>query len=679
MLAGENGKFTMWDTNGRRSDILNALTIYLSILNELEQEYPGDAWASYPTSVKQYEFYKRAISASPEVLKDHPDFDRISPMIEQARDLFDKKDAEFSERIGLFPYDTATNPTYKKFEGNIEARARHYTSNLVKIGFVNAKREITPVGREYLSGRTRKDQLEEILPIDDVNLILLRQLLKMRVFRKTDDGTISYYCPALYSMQLLTSDETYSKDAIKIDVLTHGNEHVSPTTPACFLVDGIIDEKEFKNHIKNRKSSSAQEDYYQFYQALYQFIHSQCQSTYTELISVYNQVDKDAIKKAFLSENALVFKRGSRHLTLSEFVGKNKDSIWLHSAAKDFNSTYYNQYIASKSKIMVREYGDTLFRLLTASGVFSFDKALPELLYKDVFCEFLSASNVLSNITGSVSKAEYEAYEQGVFCQSETLSTILGLNQSDVDNILHNLQMLYGVDIESALSTDKANRLSAHVQSKYPKEKVIELLGYFSDRNNDSIIQKYVNPAADIPTIYEYIVAVAWYYVSDMDFPLLQSINLTLDGNYEPAHHAGGGAGDIVIQYSDKVVMLEATLMNKAAQKRGEWEPVLRHSINLKADNEDKEVTTFFVADELDMNTTNIWRAVASVPLQATNSTAQTDHVYIMPFTNTEVASFLAQSIKSKDILKTVRQSYDGLNYTLNNNWRAEIMQTLIA
>lgn len=32
--------------------------------------------------------------------------------------------------------------------------------------------------------------------------------------------------------------------------------------------------------------------------------------------------------------------------------------------------------------------------------------------------------------------------------------------------------------------------------------------------------------------------------------------------------------------------MLEATLMNASSQKRGEWEPVLRHSINLKVEEE---------------------------------------------------------------------------------------------
>ncbi|MGH2143839.1 AlwI family type II restriction endonuclease, partial [Enterococcus faecalis] len=91
--------------------------------------------------------------------------------------------------------------------------------------------------------------------------------------------------------------------------------------------------------------------------------------------------------------------------------------------------------------------------------------------------------------------------------------------------------------------------------------------------------------------------------------------NLTLDGEMRPLSHAAGGAGDIVIDYENLTLMLEVTLMNAQAQKRGEWEPVLRHATNLTVDNFDKNVITLFIADELDDNTVNIWRAVASVPL----------------------------------------------------------------
>ena len=133
----------------------------------------------------------------------------------------------------------------------------------------------------------------------------------------------------------------------------------------------------------------------------------------------------------------------------------------------------------------------------------------------------------------------------------------------------------------------------------------------FEDRTKDKQIKELVSPDATVPTIYEYLVGIAWYYFSGKKIDLLGSYN-------EPLIHAGGGQGDIVIYEDTRVVMLEATLMNQNSQKRGEWEPVLRHSINLKAKEEaegtGREVTTFFIADRFDANTINIWKAVASVP-----------------------------------------------------------------
>lgn len=55
--------------------------------------------------------------------------------------------------------------------------------------------------------------------------------------------------------------------------------------------------------------------------------------------------------------------------------------------------------------------------------------------------------------------------------------------------------------------------------------------------------------------------------------------------------------------------MLEVTLMNKSAQKRGKWEPVLRNSLNNKAEHMEIDTLTFFVTDELDYNMINIWRS----------------------------------------------------------------------
>ena len=141
--------------------------------------------------------------------------------------------------------------------------------------------------------------------------------------------------------------------------------------------------------------------------------------------------------------------------------------------------------------------------------------------------------------------------------------------------------------------------------------------------------------------------------------------------------HAGGGEGDIVIRYEDRVIQLEVTLMNKQAQKRGEWEPVLRHALNLKADSEPKEVFTFFIADELDRNTINIWRAVAAVSLESTRDHRQVDGAVIMPLTNGELLHLLRAGVSVDCILPEVRASFAKVPRITDAGWKEEILDRL--
>ncbi|MDM8293530.1 hypothetical protein [Faecalicoccus pleomorphus] len=46
--------FTLFETNGRRADIINAYSIYLDILDKLYKEYPSSFWAKYPNSFLQF-------------------------------------------------------------------------------------------------------------------------------------------------------------------------------------------------------------------------------------------------------------------------------------------------------------------------------------------------------------------------------------------------------------------------------------------------------------------------------------------------------------------------------------------------------------------------------------------------------------------------------------------------
>lgn len=688
--------FNLWDTNGRRSDVLNALRIYLEILREIKAEYPGERWAAYPASIAQFIFYQRAIERSPEVFKKHGKYDALVEQLGDDLPAFLSRDAAFF----LSTHDRNV------LDEAVEQRARHYTSNLVKIGLADSKRNESAVGTAFLRERIVRDPLEETLPINDTNLLLLRQLLKLRIFSKPIDGRMSFYSPCIMALLLLLANDTVDHSALMavvqgldpyldkagkafvfanigtVSAIEERLYQVQVDIPAEFQKAELLQEGEFSRYIRNRKSGHQVAVYYAFYKALYRFWQEKNEDTYGALMDVLGGREKIALQKAFGCGKA-IFDVGRGHeLTLDEFWEKNHNHVLL--ASEMFNRAFYLAYSKSNRADDIREYWDTTERLLSATGLFKFDPR-PELSFKTLLSQIFDGDVLATHAFGTMTETEYQTYEEdidGTFMSNRSLAEILGYDAGQIADKIAEIGKQLGVtgreNICGIMRSKARDDFIRHIESKYTKERILELLPLFSDRKNDKKIQDAVNKAASVPTIYEYIVGIAWYYISGKNFDLYASFNLTLDADFEPVFHAGGGDGDIVIRYDDLAVMLEVTLMNKQAQKRGEWEPVLRHSLNLKASEAPKAVITFFVANELDHNTTNIWRAVAAATLESTNTHEQVDGVVIMPFTTKEITSILDAGVPSEKIISQVFQSFAQVSQITDTAWKTEIMAQLL-
>lgn len=135
MVVEKNQIFNLMDTNGRRSDVLNALKVYLEILEELKEEYPTEFWDRYPNSIAQFIFYERALDKSPTVFQKHKKYDEFVETLGSNREFFISKNPNWIREN--FPQMSNI------LDEAIEKRARHYTSNLVKMGFTNSERNIT--------------------------------------------------------------------------------------------------------------------------------------------------------------------------------------------------------------------------------------------------------------------------------------------------------------------------------------------------------------------------------------------------------------------------------------------------------------------------------------------------------------------------------------------------------
>ena len=701
MIVEKNHIFNLMDTNGRRRDVLNALKIYLEILAYLKDTYPTERWGTYPASLSQFLFYEQALDRSKDVFTTHKKYDGFIDALGEDYQTFLDRDERWIENH--------LSEVAKDLDEGIEKRARHYTSNLVKMGFTNADRSITEAGYAYLRGSIVRDALEEILPLDNVNVALFRQLAKLKIFSAPKEGKRQYYSPFIMALVLLLDGEPVDRNtfevivqgltpycgeevkegvrrnALNVDQLENRVLDVQFALPAALDGKSDIEYDVFKDIFKSSKSSeAASKTYYAFFRALKAFRDERTEETYRELLKCLDGDDTASVSKAFGYGKAIFAagNRGSRY-DLARFLAENADHPLL--ASEDYVREFYMAYARSKWRDGIREYSDTTVRLLSATGLFRF-RNLPELSYRDVLSLIFDVDRLRENVFGEMTVEEYDRYEaadDAFFGRSTSLVEIFGYSPDDVSAIAgkieRSLKVSTAADVKMLLDSLKSADFIAHIREKYPREKVMELLPLFADRRNDSRIKKEVNDTATVPTIYEYIIGIAWYYISNEEFDLYSSFNLTMNADFEPVFHALGGSGDIVIRYDELVLMLEVTLMNKQAQKRGEWEPVLRHAVNLQAAEGSKETMTFFIADELDYNTINIWRAVASVPLKSTDTHADIDGVIIMPFTNGEIHAFLEKNIYYKDIVRAVKDSFVKVPRITDAKWHEEVVAALIS
>lgn len=705
MKVSKNQVFNLMDTNGRRDDVINALQCYLMILDNLLNE-KNLFWGNFPKSSAQFQFYKQAIELSPDVLKKHPKFDAFMQC------LLDENNQEFRYALENNDFITITSKLdkykdlIKELDKNIEARARHYTSNLVKLGFSNDKREISSVGRNILyPGTVKKDKLEELLPIDSINIIYLRQLLKLKIF---NENKIDFYSPFCFALWLLIKKKRIDENIffemvqglnpylINLDFDEFVENYTIDTILSNysfeikeeFELNQRLDDEIIRSNFNNQKSSETSDVYLQFYHILYDLYENRNEHNLSNLISFYNE-KKDVLKKAFGYGKSVFNLRTTKNCDVSEFFKQNTKIF-----NGNLNKNLYLDFKKSKLADSIKEYSDTTKRIFKATGIINFDNGFVELAHKELLEEILDEDYLHNNIFGKINKVlEYNSYEKyeksinGFFCSSLSFIEIFHYSETDVENILDSVINKFSnisrKDITKVLSNKRNQEFVKFIDDTYPLDKVKNILNMFNDRSNDKKIKELVCPDSSVPTIYEYMIGIAWYYFSGKRINLLESFNLTLSANFEPLMHAGGGQGDIVIYEEDKVVMLEATLMNANSQKRGEWEPVLRHSANLKIEEEcnntGREVTTFFIADTFDYNTINIWKAVSAVSLQSSIDKEKfTENVIIMPINTSELISLMDKPKDYDKIICKVRSLFNENRIAFDFEWRKRFIDEIV-
>ena len=193
---------------------------------------------------------------------------------------------------------------------------------------------------------------------------------------------------------------------------------------------------------------------------------------------------------------------------------------------------------------------------------------------------------------------------------------------------------------KAVLKSERYSRFSTMLHRKFPVETIKKLLEMVEDRANDAEVQKLVTDNADVPTIFEYLVGLAWYYVSGEQGDVLEYMNLSLGPDFLPKTHAGGGEADIVWQYSANpphydrhALLIEVTLAERDSQRRMEMEPVSRHmGYYLLAHPTEEHSYCTFATTNLDLNVISDYRGKKHQTFyDPTDRTRHVDGMKIMP------------------------------------------------
>jgi len=207
-------------------------------------------------------------------------------------------------------------------------------------------------------------------------------------------------------------------------------------------------------------------------------------------------------------------------------------------------------------------------------------------------------------------------------------------------------------------------RFNRLIDERFNKDTLITLFNYFESRN-DGEISALVTDNADIPTIFEYILGIAWYVISDRKGDVLEYMNLSLEADLLPRTHAGGGEADIVWKYSETqwypkhTLLIEATLAYGSNQRRMEMEPVSRHLGDYCLLHPENEAYCIFVTTYLNTNVISDFRARRYMEYYNQTGTDYITGMKILPIQTSELKELLRFDVKYPQIYEMLDKAHN--------------------
>lgn len=560
--------------------------------------------------------------------------------------------------------------------------AREKTSGLVDIGIIDGNRKLTEAGNKLLEMCQSNDfSSDNFFQIPKDSFLYLRQLLKtsydfdglyvrpfmvlLYVLSKLDYLSLEEFT---YLLPLCTSKECTMQIIERIQKLRANTVSVDDVIVSRLLemdnykmaLDKFLDNEVTEELILevgiNRKSRNYDRPYFRLYKELYSvFVLND-----TQRIPLIYSATKDVNIGKWWRQ--FLFKTSSEKAIERNPVACLKQTVFSEiSNEEDFKVTFFKIMHLFKAKSTLSDYLDLNRRYIRTTDIVMFEDGnvkldiIPKHFFNSVADELCSYAFTSCDILYNDSTLE-EIADCLVVNETTVISGVnaeLGVSVTTID------------EARNVLEDNRYRRLHHLIDTKFTDENIITLLNDFEDRN-DSEIKSMVTENADIPTIFEYVLAILWYKISERQGKILDYMKLSLDADLLPKTHAAGGEADIVYEYDETeyypahTLLLEATLADSTNQRRMEMEPVSRHLGRHLIRTGNLNSYCVFATTYLDINVIADFRGRKNMPFYDTQDyTKSVDGMKIIPLQTSELLSIVKNRKTYYQLYKVFVKAYE--------------------
>lgn len=583
--------------------------------------------------------------------------------------------------------------------------ARQKTSGMRDIGLIDDNRRLTAVGKKLLEiAKSGNFASDNFLQIPKDSFIYFRQLLKTFITINKDSGVRPFVLLArllkkfnylskeefMYLFPLCINRETIefienklsefrSKDVNVGEIVTEIFMQQQNYKDALdyFIAEKSVTEETFCKVGLNRKSKDYDRVYFPLYNAIKK-VYFDDDKTPKAIMALYEASDIGNVKTHW---RKFLFR------TSSSASIKNSPLDQLQSAnmfsnledEKAFKTVFFKTMHMVKVERTLEDYFDLNRRYLKISDTLLFADeqvkfdVIPKYYFSLLSDEFYNLAFVKSDKLSELRKLE-------------EISPLLKLDSEKLLKVINkdNTTSFSQIgDIKQFVADERTKRFNKLIDEKFSDTQLIDILQLISKRA-DKEIQELVTDDADIPTIFEYILGIAWYKISERKGDILSFMNLSLEADLLPKTHAGGGEADLVFQYEAEncypkhSLLIEATLADSTNQRRMEMEPVSRHLGEYMLTHKGREAYCVFITNFLHMNVISDFRNRRKMEYYGgKNGDEVINGMMITPLENELLVTILRNGVKYPQLYKFFHEIQE--SQRAPKEWYGELKEKITA